>query len=78
MADVRDPARDQAAPIPGKGDVQRILIAAMEERRDYGVKKYGQPVMSFNGRSALQDAWEEALDLLVYLTQARLEAGETI
>lgn len=78
MSDVRDPERDQALPVEGKQPVQEILIKALAERRDYGIRKYGRPLETLNGRSALKDAWEEALDLLTYLTQMRLEAGEEI
>ena len=78
MSDVRDPDRDQALPVKGRQPVQQILIDALAERRDYGTKKYGRPLETHNGRSALKDAWEEALDLLTYLTQMRLEAGEEI
>lgn len=76
MSDVRDPERDQPLPTPGGQPVQAALIAALTERTDYGRRKYGTPLMTFNGRDALTDAWEEALDLLTYLTQMRLERGD--
>jgi len=65
-------------PKPGKLPVQQILIHAIEERREHGIRKYGRALETDNGRSALQDAWEEAMDLLVYLTQMRLEQGHRI
>jgi hypothetical protein len=78
MSDTRDPQRDQPLPTPGKQNVQQALIAALGERMEYGVRKYGTPLQTHNGRDALVDAWEEALDLLTYLTQMRLERGDTI
>ena len=32
-----------------------------------GIRKYGTPLQPDNGRDSLQDAYEEALDLCVYL-----------
>lgn len=78
MSDIRDPQRDQPLPIPGRQPVQAALIQAIAERRDYGTRKYGRPLETHNGRDALTDAWEEALDLLTYLTQMRLERGDVI
>jgi hypothetical protein len=78
MADVRDPHRDQPLPSPGQQSVQDALIGAVQERRAYGVRKYGRPLETHNGRDALTDAWEEALDLVTYLTQMRLERGDQL
>jgi hypothetical protein len=38
-----------------------------------GIETYGTPLESHNGRDALQDAYEEALDLACYLKQAMIE-----
>lgn len=78
MSEVRDPATDQRLPEGGKREVQQALIDAIASRRDLGIRKYGQPVMTHNGRNPLRDAWEEAIDLVVYLTQMMLESGEEI
>lgn len=65
----------QPDPVPGDGpDVWQLVLADMAERRMFGVGKYGTPVHPFNGRDALQDAYEEVLDLAVYLRQL-LEEG---
>lgn len=45
---------------------------------DHGIAKYGTPVQAFNGRSALWDAYEEVLDLAVYLKQRLEEEKATI
>lgn len=78
MADVRDPERDQPLPRPGRIPVQEVMIRAIDERRAYGKRKYGRALETHNGRDALKDAWEEALDLFTYLTQMRLERGDVI
>jgi hypothetical protein len=78
MATTRDAQRDQQLPTAGRQPVQAALIRALAERRDYGIRKYGRPLETHNGRDALIDAWEEALDLLTYLTQMRLERGDRI
>lgn len=47
-----------------------LVIADMRKRNDDGRHKYGVPLETFNGRDALIDAYQEALDLCVYLRQA--------
>ena len=76
MSDERDPERDQPMPRPGRVPVQRVLQACIAERAEYGRRKYGTVLETDNGRDALTDAWEEALDLVTYLTQMRLERGD--
>lgn len=78
MGDVRDPERDQPLPVPGKIPVQEVMIGAIRERREHGKRKYGRALETHNGRDALKDAWEEAIDLFTYLTQMRLERGDQI
>jgi len=46
-----------------------LVIKDMKERVKMGKKKYGVFLTTHNGRSALQDAYEEALDLAMYLKQ---------
>lgn len=71
MGDVRDPERDQVAPTPNDGvAIQDLVVADIVERKEHGIRKYGTPVQAFNGRSMLQDAYEEVLDLAVYLRGA--------
>ena len=45
--------------------VKQDLIA----RAEVGERKYGEKLKPFNGRSALVDAYQEALDLCMYLRQ---------
>lgn len=78
MSDVRDPDRDQALPGAGHQPVQNILIQALIDRRQHGIRKYGRPLETGNGRDALTDLWEELVDAVSYLTQLRLERGDHI
>ena len=58
-------------------DVTRnAVIADIEARKAIGLKKYGTLLQAFNGRDALVDAYQEALDLMQYLRQA-VEEGQT-
>jgi hypothetical protein len=50
----------------------------IDEREQVGIKKYGQSLMTHNGRDALLDAEEEVLDLWQYLNQARLERDQLL
>lgn len=59
----------QRPPQPATGDVWLHVLHDMEERRRHGIAKYGVPVQVGNGRDALVDAYQEALDLCAYLRQ---------
>jgi hypothetical protein len=48
----------------------------MHERNRVGTERFGTPLQAFNGRDALQDAYEEALDLAAYLRQAIEERND--
>lgn len=43
------------------------------ERADSGREKYGTYLEAFNGRDPLWDAYQEAIDLAMYLRQAIME-----
>lgn len=60
---------DQPPPSPSSGDIWQLVIADMEARRQVGIERYGTPLQAGNGRKALVDAYQEALDLVVYLRQ---------
>lgn len=63
----------QPAPSPGRQSITDAVIEDMLQRREQGTKKYGTELQSHNGRDALVDAYQEALDLVMYLKQAILE-----
>lgn len=49
--------------------VQRLVQQDIEDRLEFGIGKYGTGLQAFNGRDALEDAYQEALDLCCYLRQ---------
>lgn len=53
--------------------VWETVIEDMWARDNFGRAKYGTPLQAFNGRDPLVDAYQECLDLAVYLKQAILE-----
>lgn len=64
----------QALPVPNDyPDVQSAVIADIEGRRELGIRRYGTALQPMNGRDALLDAYEEALDLAMYLKQMLIE-----
>lgn len=61
----------QPAPISNESiPVWDLVIADMKERDQVGRERYGTPLQANNGRDPLVDAYQEALDLVVYLRQA--------
>lgn len=72
---------DQPPPLASSGDVWQLVMADMADRRNVGIQRYGMPLQPNNGRDALVDAYQEALDLAVYLRQAieerRIASGNT-
>jgi hypothetical protein len=50
-----------------------LVIADMQARDTFGLNKYHTHLQPYNGRSALRDAYQESLDLVVYLRQAIYE-----
>ncbi len=67
-----------AQPPPQPSDrtaIQDLVIADIQERKRMGIAKYGTPLQAHNGRDALVDAYQEALDLCQYLRQAIEERG---
>jgi hypothetical protein len=50
-----------------------MVMQDMINRNSVGMAKYGTTLKPHNGRDALIDAYQEALDLCVYLRQAIYE-----
>jgi hypothetical protein len=72
----KEATKYEPAPKPGAGDVWAEVLIDMEERREMGIEKYGTPLQTQNGRRNLVDAYQEALDLCVYLKAEILEREE--
>lgn len=57
-------------------DIQTQVIRALDRiksdiasRRELGISRYGTALQASNGRDAIQDAYDEGIDQLVYLAQ---------
>lgn len=67
-------ATDQPVPVPNSLPAAWDLVMAdMRERDRFGEDKYGVRLQPSNGRDFLADAYQEALDLAVYLRGAIYE-----
>jgi hypothetical protein len=65
-----DPNKSEPKPVHnGNTPIWELVINDMKARDEMGTKKYGSPPQGFNGRNALVDAYQEVLDLAVYLRQ---------
>lgn len=60
--------REQTTP-----SIQELVRRDLIARETVGVERYGTALYPHNGRDALRDAYEEALDLACYLRQAMAE-----
>lgn len=76
MSDTRDPESDQVAPTPNdQPSCHDLAIQDMQERKEFGLRKYNSLLQPFNGRSFLQDIYEELMDATVYV-RGKLEEGK--
>lgn len=57
-------------PVPGEPAVWDLVLIDIKERDAMGEKKYGHRLTAGDGRDCLIDAYQEALDLVVYLRKA--------
>lgn len=64
---------EQPMPTVGGQSVTDALIEHLKARQQKGIETYGRSLETFNGRRALRDAREEALDLAQYIQQAEME-----
>lgn len=60
-------------PLAGKEVVLDYVLRDLQERADMGREKYGTYLMTHNGRDPIWDAYQEALDLVMYFRQMILE-----
>ena len=65
MNDKFDAAKPELMPEPGQSDVLPVVIDDLKRRDEMGTEKYGTTLQTHNGRDALIDAYQEALDLSV-------------
>jgi hypothetical protein len=65
---------EQPAPVANQNPaVWPLVMVDMASRDKLGRERYGTPLQPHNGRDTLRDAYEEALDLAVYLRSAIYE-----
>lgn len=68
---MKDYAERQPPPIPNDNvSITSLVISDLRNREQSGKRKYGTTLQAANGRDALMDAYQEALDLAQYLRQA--------
>lgn len=69
-------ATQEPAPQPNSNPViVDMVVADLNARAEVGLKKYGTKLQAHNGREPLVDAYQEALDLCMYLRQEIEERG---
>jgi len=62
--------KEQSAPTKNEHPaIWDLVVKDMQERDRLGVNQYGTHLQPFNGRDPLIDAYQETLDLAVYLRQ---------
>ena len=75
------PAEKEPQPIrtgmPEQEDVFPKVHSDLEEREAYGMKEYGGPLVTNDGRNNLWDAYQESLDLAVYLRKEIMEREQS-
>ncbi len=60
----------QQAPKGSGNPILGMVLTDLTNRALEGKEKYGEPLLAHNGRNPLWDAYQEALDLAMYLRQA--------
>jgi len=69
----KDASIHEPPPLPGKKKILDGVLSDLTMRAIKGELKYGTALKTFNSRDALMDAYQEALDLVMYLKQALME-----
>jgi hypothetical protein len=65
---------EQPTPVPNNSEpIQDLVMRDIGERKRLGIERYGVALQAGNGRDMLRDAYEEALDLAIYLRGAIAE-----
>lgn len=54
------------------------VVEDMKKRDQFGLRKYGKHLQPNDGRDTIVDAYEESLDLCVYLKKAIIERDESL
>lgn len=78
---VRRPAAHRHEPPPirnAQPAVQDLVIADIEARKQVGIEKYGTVLQAFNGRCSTMDAYQESIDMTIYLRQRLVEESSLV
>lgn len=71
MSDREGLSKAEPKPLPNSSaPIWDLVVEDIKHRDKAGREKYGTPLQAFNGRDQLVDAYQEALDLVVYLRAA--------
>ncbi|MGL4756583.1 MAG: hypothetical protein ACRCXB_29860 [Aeromonadaceae bacterium] len=70
IEDAQPATAKQPAPNGSGNPILGMVLADLTNRALEGKEKYGEPLKAHNGRNALWDAYQEALDLAMHLRQA--------
>lgn len=60
---------NQGTPHGNSEPIVDLVVKDFKDRAAIGERKYGEKLKGFNGRDALTDAYQEAIDLVMYLRQ---------
>lgn len=63
----------QPKPSAGGQSVTEAVIQDFQTRRKYGIKKYGQELLTVDGRDTLIEIYQELMDAVVYTKKALME-----
>lgn len=67
-------ASEQPTPVANESvPIADLVLADINARVALGLERYGTKLQANNGRDALMDAYQEAIDLVMYLRQAIAE-----
>ena len=74
MTAISNPRANHSRPEPppianDNPSIHDLVVADIEDRKQFGLEKYGTTLQAGNGRRSLVDAYQEILDLAVYLRQ---------
>jgi hypothetical protein len=68
---------EQAPPVPGRKSVNmrvlELLPRLLAQRQAKGMKTYGRPLETFNGRDVHRNLLDELVDAVQYAVQAQME-----
>lgn len=74
FVDLLNPASVPQPRPTGEGEiVLNYVLEDIKSRAEMGKEKYGTYLRTYNGRDALWDCYQEAIDLVMYLRQRLLE-----